>query len=1084
MIKKTKQKFSSLILAGVIALAALVFPTGTLLSSFANAATQETVTLSNSNFNNNKDASYLDTNPTGWSKLENTLGTYGIINTAESKFNKSNYKLLQNPQTLTADSNDTKILMLNARRSEESELANDRNEASQGYESNSLSLASNSYYQVSILAKSEIGAFGSIYLKGLTANTANSADDLTQLTKFEKIQTSGNWSEYIFFIETGQEAQTATLQLWLGEDSGSNARSPYAVFYDNIKVVRYAQTAFEKQLQNYTSSPNINFISLNKHLISSVQNANFEIADITAKDTSENRYWTPVSYFPYNSVQRIVDATKPLTARHSDNSVKTYNFLNSNNLIGDNALWLAANNVSGEEFGYKSTTLQIDKFGYYKVNVTAKVDADTTAKIILQENDDISEFLISAGLSEDDFVYTPKSETFTITSNPTDNALMNNYGTYTFYIKASALYSTSLHIQLLLAPSSDQSTTFSGSVLFDDITVEQISNIAYSSATSSTYVKKLDLEVTSNAGLSVANGTFNLANVDRDDISFPLSPQNWTVEQEDNLKAKAGIINLQTNHFNDNKAGYGTNVNPGNPSGVSTDLQTNNVLMLWNSQETFQKVISDQVSVTSNTIYTLTFKFKTTQPGSNFNISVLNQDNINIYKTSKVSSIASDNYSSTNMWLTFKINVRTGSSTTGLKLVFGLGDENLASTGHVFIDNVAISTSTMTETTLLEKLATQSLFEKTIDMSNLLLNAPYKDENGKLIITAFNQSVLDGYAQNGATAGVVNGTANEKEIANAEDNDTNNKYIYYIETLGRSNYQLSSKEQLNLSANTIYKFSIWINTRIGTIEDENVNYGASFRLGEIADAKLENIKTGGEWEEFVIIVNTTTDSKVNLNLSLLSQNIQTDGMVFFENFKMTTLNQTQYQEYVADFKENSTNLVIVGSTDPVIEEDDDTETPNQQDFNYLVLPSMFTAIALVIAVAAGVLKRVNFKKFARKQKTEYDRKKTLYKDVIRKDAQVLRDKNIEEVNKEISKIDEQIATLEEANKERLQKSRKEKGRQIDSETEKQFKLYAKQRTKLERQKIVLVEKIKKYNTAEYLLVLQEEVTKKQLQNLK
>lgn len=1078
MIQKTKHKFSGLILTVVIALATLVFPVGKLFSSFAEADTQQLISLSNGNFNSNKDAAYLDTHPTGWSKIKNSQGTYGIINTGASKFNADTYRLLENPLTLDTNPEDTKILMLNARRSERADLANDTNTASEGYESNNINLAANSYYQVSILAKSEIGAFGSIYIKGLTAQVQNELDDLKALTKFETIQTSGNWVEYLFFIETGQDSQTANLQLWLGAEN--NSTSPKAVFYDNVRVIRHAQNSFNQQLSNYQSSPNVKVVSLKKYNLPSVMNANFEIADITAKDVDNNRYWTPISNFPFNSVQKIVDATKPLTARREDNSIKTYNPLNSNNLSGNNALWLAADNVVGEEFGYKSTALAINKFGYYKINITAKVDINTTAKIALKENNDIADFLLASGLEEEDFSYTPKESTFTISSNPSDNALMNNYGVYSFYVKASSLYNTSASIHLMLSPGASSGEAFSGSVLFDDITVEQISKTAYTNAAESNYIKKLDLEVTSEQNQLVLNGYFNNANVERDNVSFPLSPANWTVKQEDSLVSKAGIINLQTAHFDNNKSNYGINVNPGNPSGINTDNETNNVLMMWNSQATSQSVTSDNIAVAANSIYTLSFKFKTTQQGSNFNVTVLNQDNVRIYKTSKVSSIAGD----TNMWVELKINVRTGSSTTGLKLVFGLGDENLASTGHVFIDNVKATASQLTSETFLKKLSNQTVLEKTIDMSNLLLNAPYRDENNNLVVTAFDQTTIGGYSQNGAFAGVVNGIANNKDISNSENNTSNNKYIYFVETVGRSHYGLTSKEQLNLSQNTIYKFSILVNTRIGSSEDEDLKYGVTFGLTEIADAKIENIKTNGQWEEYTIIVNTTADAKASLRLSLLSQNIGTDGIAFFENFQVSTLTQQEYQEYVSEAGPNSPKLLIVGSTDPVVEEDNDDETPQDQDFNFLVLPSLFTAVALVIAVAAAVLRRVNFKKFAKKQKTEYDRKKTLYKDVIRKEAQALRDAQLEEVNKEIKAVDEEIASLEQANKERIEKSRKEKGRTIDSETEKQFKLYAKQRTKLERKKIVLVEKANKFNTAEHLLALQEEITKKQLQNLK
>jgi hypothetical protein len=1078
---KTKYKISSLILTLVMALGVFAVPAIRLFSNTAYAAVNEIITLPNGNFNTNREQSYLDSSPSGWTKLKsNAVGTHGIINTAGSKFNKSSYRLVENPQTLIVDENDTKVLMLNARKSEDSELSNDKTQSSQGYKSTQVNLIGYSYYQISVLAKSEIGAFGSIYLNGTTAKPQNNTDDISAQSKFEAFQTSKNWTEFIFFIETSAKDESVSLELWLGDKY--NRTSPYAVFYDNVRVTKHSQISYNKQIEINSNSQNTKVITLKKHYLTSVENANFEINDITAKNLNGDRHWETVSDyelgFPLNSISKIVDSSKDKVL---NDGTTVYNQLGANNIAGNNALWLAGKDVISKEFGYKSTSLPIAKFNYYKINITAKVDTDTTAKILLVENNDIIDFLKNAGIDENEISYTPKTESFTITSNPS-NSLMNDYGNYTFFVKASSIYSTSLHLKLLITSQSEEDNTLSGSVLFDDITVESISSSAFETASNSNQLKKVDFETTNNE-LSVANGTFNLVNVDIENNSFPLKAKEWEAKQEDEQKSVNGIVNLQTEHYNANQANYGMFVNPGNPSGANTDTQSNNVFMLWNKELTYQSATSNNITVSKNGYYTLSFDFKTTEAASNFNISILNQDNVKIYKIGNVTTAFESSGSSTNVWLKFKINIKTGESTTGLKVVFALGDENAKSIGHVFIDNVAINSKEITEEVFLEKLNNPSMFEKTFDMSNLLLNAPFKETDGTYTITAFDQAYKIGYSEN-AIAGVLDGISlNDQDIANSEENTSNNKFIYYIETFGKSNYGLTSRETVSLEQEKIYKFSIWVNTRLENPNDDKLEYGATFSIDGV-NARLGNIKTDGEWKEVVIIINTTQASDVKLALSLLSPNHAASGIAFFENFTLSQLTQDEYQEFATEFKEETNPmLLVVGSTDPV-EETPEEEEDKERDFNWLIIPSLLTGIALVLAILGTVLKKVNFKKYNRKKKSDYDRKQTLYKDVVRKQATEERDKQLIEVNKQIKTLDEEIANLEAENQERLQNQRKEKGKQIDKEVEKQFKQYASKRTKLDKQKDVLVQKATYYNTAEYLLTLQDKIIQQQIKNLK
>ena len=85
-------------------------------------------------------------------------------------------------------------------------------------------------------------------------------------------------------------------------------------------------------------------------------------------------------------------------------------------------------------------------------------------------------------------------------------------------------------------------------------------------------------------------------------------------------------------------------------------------------------------------------------------------------------------------------------------------------------------------------------------------------------------------------------------------------------------------------------------------------------------------------------------------------------------------------------------------------------------------------------------------------KTTYDRKQTLYKDVIRKQARDIRDEQVKDLNIELKEIEKEIEELDANQKELLANQRKAQGKQIDKQTEKAFRSYASKHTSLENKK--------------------------------
>lgn len=1039
-------------IAGILfafALQLLIAPIGLNVNNvYASSYTQ--VTISNGNFNNSPSTYYMDSSPTGWTKINTNVPAYsGIINTNDDKFSSytETYKLTTNPQTMYVDTTDTKILMINAKNANST-----TNTFSQGYRSNSIALSANSYYYFSILVKTEVGAVASVYLEGLTDGDETLEASQTSFTNIS----SHSWKEYKFYVETGSSTQSITFSLWLGSKT---LQSPNAVFFDNVTGYQLTPKRFanEQEVTTYSKT-----IELTKNYLTSVTNANFE--------TGNTSGWTSINAFPTNAIYRVIN-----TDVSQEMTVYNYTSLGGDNVFGNRALWLATKGTYGS-FGYASSNLTIERFAIYKLQVNVKVDSNTVAQVSIVENDDVKDYY-EENVDESIYEYEPTTTDLTVSSNTT-NDLTNNYTTYTFYIKGHSLFDTSIHIELSLQKASEDDTQVVGSALFDNITFERVSSTEYDSSSASSSVKKVEFTTLTDS-TTITNGTFNSATVEKTGNVFPVAPTGWTSTVNSETENVYGIVNTNQTHYEANKTSYGNLTNPKNPSGFSSDVakETNNIMMLYNKVASYQSVTSSSISISSGTYYALTFDYKIIQQGINFNVSVFNANNVKVFEQDNLP------YST---WTKYTLIIKGSDATSSLTLKLSLGTKSNKAQGWVFIDNVDIAETTLTDETYTAKVNSQNGFNKCLDLTDGLFNTRLlKNEDNTYELASFAGSLDNGTQGNTdaiAEAGIVDGNSNMFGVLSSENNTKIVKNIYFIHNYATATFSITSNESISISSGTIYKFTVYMRTRLASVDDSyDVDYGATFSLDGI-DGKIENIRTNDEWKEITIIVNTTTSSNVNLKFSLTSQSATT-GILFVDNYTLTTLTTEEYATYVAQYEDedaDNDNLLIVGSTDIEDEDDDTTEDEETTDFNWLILPSLMFGLALIFAIGAVAMKKINFKKFSKKKAAEYDRKKTLYRDVIRKEAEERRDAELKTLNEEMLSIDTTMKSMEEENKERLVQQRRKK---VDKETERQFKAYATQHTKLQNKKDALINKINQVNSAEYLLTLQKKITQEQIQKL-
>lgn len=1002
------------------------------------ASVRENVSLSNANFANNPNVTYIETSPSGWSKTTSSSATAGIINVNSSTFQNSTYYLDENPGKQSTAITDDKVLMINSKNADNSDPKN------QGYKSNSVSLSENSYYEISVLAKTIKNARASIYVTGLEDYS------LTDNTKFERFTTNNFWNEYKFYIAT-KESKTVNLELWLGSNSTTNVVSPDAVFFDQVKVTKLSEDLFETTSSQYQKVINYQ----GKNLVSII-NSDFETGDLTNWSKTE----LSDDQGGFGKVMNI--ASKDMMENYGLEYLET-------DLTKNNTYGLVISNQNSSAVGYKlNSPINLGWGDYIKVSVNVKVSSNMSgnAYVVLKENNDVMDFLTGIGVEDEDY-YTPSVNKLPVNSNST-NSFINNYQTVTFFVKAHNLYNSSCTVELWLGYNDNENKeTALGTVVFDNLKVEKISSSDYASASTSTYVSKVELLTTSGSS-DFTNGEFNSFEKQEQELTYPYSVKDWTVTSSNKDQTVAGVININSDIYSNIKSQIG---NIANPSHITTSTNdTNNIMMLWNKDNQSQSLTSSKFNVTENKYYNLNFNYKTLATTSNSNlitVEVLDNNQNVIYIDKNINS---------QVWTNYSVLIRAEKTSSELTLRISLGNADNKVTGYAFLDNVKL-----TETTLSIPYEEYVENNNVIDFTSGKFNLKSYEKNSHDYYTplAYDQNVEAG-SKDHAIAGVVD--AKENDSIELNSNNTNAlKNMLVIETTNEVTYALVSKDAINLEKDKYYQFEIDIKTifKDNNLEYEENYYGAEFSLVDVENSIIKEIKTN-DFTTYTIFVKAVASATTNLRFALKTIDIDTNGFAFFDNYKMTEITETTYANYQETYADDTTKI-FVETAEP---EEEEEETDKQKgQFDFLLIPSIIIGLALVIAIVGSILKRVRFKRWTKKKQAEYDRNKTLHRDVIRKEAEEKRDEEVKKVKSQIKLLGEQITALEEQNQERLKQNRRRVGnRNIDKSTEKEFKAYAKKHTIMQKNLENLNKSLENMQTDEYLVKLQNKLFAENLKN--
>lgn len=1025
-----------------------------------NNKTFEVVNITNGNFDYSPNTTSLDKNPSGWSKIkQSSTATSGVINVNEkdNKFsaNHSEYKLekTDNPRTISTDCDD-KVLMINSTNSNNVET-----DASQGYRSNALTLDCYSYYEISVLVCTMKSAYASIYLTGFE----DYEDEMKDISsnKFQNVKTSNNnWAEYTFFIQTNLNDISVNLELYLGPTS--NYTSTGVVFFDNVSVMKVSESKFQSDLtlannkyqtdlslsnnaKKKFSQIEMNINYLNDYL-SSEYNFNFETGQ------TKNSWTINENSNTSNAVSRVLKvSSSEIMQQYNVKNLGTDNSYNNNYA-------LVLSSKENVFIGFSSKDIKINQFEIYKISLNVKCDNIIgSAYIKLIENDDVA-FIY--GEDEDANFYTPTTSYIQISTNPSD-IIINNYTTVSFYVTGHSLYDTSVKLELCLGNENELS---SGTVIFDNITVEKLSYAQLSSKPADNYNQFINFS-TMTTTPTVQNGYFNNVTNQELNNSYPIEAKDWEQTTTGNEKfALWGVVNTNADIWNNNGLHL---TNPKNPTikigetTITTPItDTNNILMIYNKTTTYQSVASPTISLSKNSYYTISFDYRTPNSISIFNLYVINENDKIVYEELNLDS---------NVWKNYSLLIKTEFYATELKLVFEVGNKENPAQGVVYIDNVDLETEDFSDEQYLEKVQHSN---NILDLSNIGFNIKSKKKNEYEMFEAllFESDVENSFVENIALGGIIDET-NIFDLDFPESNTSVVKNMLAISTFGQSTYSLTSKYQLDLSANTYYKFSIFIKTEFKEEinDDEEFEYGAEFSLIGLKNVSLKNIKSE-TFNEYTIYVYVDENSTVQVKFGLTSDDYSTAGNAFFDSFSFETINEKQYKDAT-----DSDTVLVFSATD--LQEESQEEENEEEAFErsgaeiWIAISSIIMAIAVILAVVLSFLRRIEIKKYQVKKPVtiDYDRAKTVSPDIVVREAKNRRDEEIKLLKQDIKELEEFLETVEEENKRRIAQHRAEFGKGITRKSERDFKTYANTRRKILKDLDKLNEKIKVVNSPEWLI---------------
>ncbi len=956
-------------------------------------------------------------------------------------------------------------------------------------------------------------ARGSIYLDGLKDN-----DGKTVKAEFLRLN-SKQWVTFNFFIATGAQSQTVNLELWLGS---KNTTSSGAAFFDNVRINQYSENNFWKAYQEncdlgydlvYTEGENehqdctqlFDFrvskkLSAKELSVSDkeeeIPTYNFDFEEgVYNDDPTTLKGWEKAE--GSKGKARVFDMTTPQDFKSNTG----YDFVGTDLSYDvsleetdegtpslkvnvkeekDNkfalGLWTEDNDVK-----VSSQAIKIESQKVYKITAKYKVAqiSEGSAYVLVKENDKLVKKYVDDGL----YTLASEASSSAISSNSTNN-FTNNYSTLEFFVKGGTLYDSSVNISLALGTSDTPAT---GCIVFDNIAIERTTLDEFNNASN-----KLQLGGTA-ATTTVPNGEFDNVTTSGTETGL-FAPQNWTITKGKGV-VFGGVINTAPEKYQkyyqqyetaqgdeQNKYYWASYANPGK-TGIY-DLEENNVLALGNVSKSWQNLKSETLDISANSAYNsssspaykLSFKYKTNSAGQGFKVSIFEESGMKLYESAELTSSA---------WKQHSVYLKSFPGASKIYVEIDFGTQEMGTTGVVYLDKFALD----------ELGDGQSVpsNEDVVDMDKFGLNLPTNSITSNLDTThtpAFTGTVTSNLDETHAKGGIVKGSRFEKDSSNFYVEGAQNENFFFITIGGAGAYSIQSNFNIDLEASTYYVLSFkmksyfnYLNDGITLDEKKSYDYGLTFGL--TGYDYIKNVVSNKEFKEYKLFINSSEAKTAKLYMSLICDTPETAGSVAIYDINLAKSTEDEFKEAqktttAKGYDVNEVNVFAAeaqASTDETETPADDGETEgsNDQGFNWLLIPTLITALAIVIAVIGYFLRKVKIKKIEIKRKNSYDRKKSANVDFIKRKAAEERDNELKTVESSKAKFEEELERLETAHKSKIVSLRENDKGEMSKETDKEFKTFAKKRTVLAEKISVLDKQIEEIKSAEHLLSLERKI---------
>ncbi len=875
-----------------------------------------------------------------------------------------------------------------------------------GFTSDSVTLAANSFYKLTAWVKT--GSFAQdtgavVKLSGFEHDIGFWNIDTSDVDAVTD-ETNG-FRLYTIFVATAQNTVTASVKLQVGDSYtfGEPGESDYMeritpsegyAFFDNVVLTRLSANAFNNETS--VLGDRICVYDAEKEAVgiidADVDHEYFDngLKDLTVgfKDDTD-----------YSGTPKFVDTFTIGEDFNGDNLIELsenpYTYKGTNAFVDDRDILILKADESPSSVYVQTKQFTIEPNKFYRLSTWAKTmdfSSGNAALVVVGENN----------IPFNDFELPPVS----IGDISSGDDMMARYGwqKYSFFLKGSYSKECKVSLQCWLGYSSN----CKGTVMFDDVTLEEVTYDFYTNNVSGGTEVTFDAEPST----TISNGRFFNAESYKGPTLW--KPVEWSAIGNADDGA-SGIILTGEDHYNKNIASY---YDVPNPVSQAADVDINSVthpsmLMLATRNSGYFGYTSPTVSITNSHEFKVSVTlYATEMTGSGANLWLTTEGKV----ISSIKNIMTthNNFETFEFYIEGDEPFSTGTGTDyNVQLNIALGREDAAASGNIYVAEAAFTTLGDGEyDAKLEQFKSERRFNPTYDMYSFrsLEFYGYDNSDKNAIKESTNWAITTGTVGENGNYNYRHGVFDPHNkddnydggniptyVTKAYDNlesDTKFGMVYMLQSF---NSAVTSQfiNPIKLEADAYYMVTLQLAVKL---EDNDASYGASIQFvgdGKYDAANFTDIKSTldykGELEfrpyQFYFQTSdetTTLYLRVSLGDTAYS-NRRVSGSIYIAEFAVENLGGSMDELEETDLLKIVDNHVTADEENSDDNNDDDSDTGDEETTTpvgndterWWLIPSILFGVAIVLAVVGTAIRSI-VEKASRKQKrhqlNSYDRR--------------------------------------------------------------------------------------------------------------